>query len=73
MLAEQVHPQTNAPMSVSPLTWSHATVVSTLMAYLAKLDQMTRCPTCGRARRGTGHTHTAPRREPIIAFTAASQ
>ena len=27
VLAEQVHPFTNAPMSVSPLTWSHATVV----------------------------------------------
>mgnify|MGYP005841214697 CR=1 FL=1 len=51
VLAEQVHPQTGAPMSVSPLTWSHATVVSTLVAYLEKLDQMTRCPTCNQPRR----------------------
>ena len=34
VLAEQVHPHSNAPLSVSPLTWSHATFVSTAMAYL---------------------------------------
>ena len=28
VLAEQVNPYTNEPLSVSPLTWSHATVVS---------------------------------------------
>ncbi|MEM7577607.1 MAG: glycoside hydrolase family 15 protein [Planctomycetota bacterium] len=33
VLAEQVHPLTNAPLSVSPLTWSHATVVSTVTKY----------------------------------------
>ena len=38
VLAEQVHPYTNAPMSVSPLTWSHATYVSTVQAYLEKLE-----------------------------------
>jgi oligosaccharide amylase len=38
VLAEQVHPQTNAPLSVSPLTWSHATVVATVVSYLAKLE-----------------------------------
>ncbi len=37
VLAEQVHPVTNAPLSVSPLTWSHATVVATLIAYNQKL------------------------------------
>ncbi|MCC7145408.1 MAG: glycoside hydrolase family 15 protein [Phycisphaeraceae bacterium] len=36
ILAEQVHPHTNAPLSVSPLTWSHATVVSALLAYHQK-------------------------------------
>ena len=35
VLAEQVHPHSNAPLSVSPLTWSHATFVSTARAYLA--------------------------------------
>lgn len=40
VLAEQVHPQTNAPLSVSPLTWSHATVVATVVQYLAKLESL---------------------------------
>ncbi len=34
VLAEQVHPYTNAPLSVSPLTWSHATYVATVLEYL---------------------------------------
>ena len=48
VLAEQVHPVTNEPLSVSPLTWSHATVVSTVDAYVDKLREMTACPTCGQ-------------------------
>ncbi len=36
VLAEQVHPMTNAPLSVSPLTWSHATLVATVIAYNQK-------------------------------------
>jgi GH15 family glucan-1,4-alpha-glucosidase len=40
VLAEQVHPETNAPLSVSPLTWSHATVVATVVQYLAKLERL---------------------------------
>ena len=39
-LAEQVHPFTNAPLSVSPLTWSHATVVMTVNAYVGKYHQL---------------------------------
>jgi GH15 family glucan-1,4-alpha-glucosidase len=50
VLAEQVHPETNAPLSVSPLTWSHATLVATVTAYQTKLDQMSRCPSCGQPR-----------------------
>jgi ferredoxin len=46
ILAEQVNPYTNAPISVSPLTWSHATVVSTIIKYLAKLEQLQLCGTC---------------------------
>jgi len=34
VLAEQIHPLTGAPLSVSPLTWSHAALVSTVHAYL---------------------------------------
>ncbi len=48
ILAEQVHPMTNAPLSVSPLTWSHATVVATLVRYMEKLQEMRGCPQCGR-------------------------
>lgn len=34
VLAEQVHPYTNAPLSVSPLTWSHAVYIATVQAWL---------------------------------------
>ena len=50
VLAEQVDPITNAPLSVSPLTWSHATVVSTINHYISKFKEMTTCPTCGQQR-----------------------
>ena len=36
VMAEQVHPYTNAPISVSPLTWSHAALVFTVRAYVSK-------------------------------------
>ena len=36
VLAEQIHPHTNQPVSVSPLTWSHATFVATVLEYLDK-------------------------------------
>ncbi len=36
VMAEQVHPFTNVPLSVSPLTWSHATLVLTVGEYLAR-------------------------------------
>jgi glucoamylase len=48
ILAEQVHPYTNEPISVSPLTWSHATVVSTAVKYLEKLEQLRTCDTCNQ-------------------------
>jgi GH15 family glucan-1,4-alpha-glucosidase len=35
-MAEQVHPDTHAPLSVSPLTWSHATFVMTVLEYLKR-------------------------------------
>jgi len=47
VLAEQVDPFTDAPLSVSPLTWSHATVVLTVMEYLEKLETLRLCGTCG--------------------------
>ncbi len=36
VLAEQYHPYTGEPISVSPLTWSHATVVTTVVQYVRK-------------------------------------
>ncbi|MBC7908948.1 MAG: glycoside hydrolase family 15 protein, partial [Pyrinomonadaceae bacterium] len=47
-LAEQVDPLTGAPLSVSPLTWSHSTVVATVMAYLRKLEALLACDACHR-------------------------
>jgi glucoamylase len=49
VLAEQVNPYTNEPLSVSPLTWSHATVVSTAIKYLEKLQQLQTCGTCNQS------------------------
>src|SRR5205814_1663431 len=48
VLAEQVNPYTNEPISVSPLTWSHATVVSTAIKYLEKLEELQQCTTCNQ-------------------------
>ena len=38
VLAEQVNPLSGAPVSVSPLTWSHSSFVATVMSYLQKLS-----------------------------------
>jgi GH15 family glucan-1,4-alpha-glucosidase len=46
VLAEQVNPYTNEPLSVSPLTWSHATVVATVLEYLDRLSEMSVCEVC---------------------------
>ncbi len=40
VMAEQVHPYTNAPISVSPLTWSHSTLVATVLEYAKKHSDM---------------------------------
>jgi GH15 family glucan-1,4-alpha-glucosidase len=40
VMAEQVHPYGGAPLSVSPLTWSHATLVLTVRELLAKQNLM---------------------------------
>jgi ferredoxin len=48
VLAEQVNPYTNEPISVSPLTWSHATVVSTAIKYLEKLESLQLCGECNQ-------------------------
>ncbi|MDT4967257.1 MAG: glucoamylase [Acidobacteriota bacterium] len=48
VLAEQVDPLSGAPVSVSPLTWSHSTVIATVMGYLRKLEALLKCEACGR-------------------------
>jgi len=62
VLAEQVNPYTNEPLSVSPLTWSHATVISTAIKYLEKLEELQLCEHCHHPiyrlrRRGTVEVH----------------
>lgn len=49
VLAEQINPFTGEPVSVSPLTWSHAAVVQTVMDYLEKLQELHTCERCGRS------------------------
>ena len=38
VLAEQVHPVTGSPLSVSPLTWSHSTFVWAVLQYVEKFN-----------------------------------
>lgn len=40
VLAEQFNPYSGEPISVAPLTWSHATVVIVVAEYLKKLEQL---------------------------------
>jgi GH15 family glucan-1,4-alpha-glucosidase len=47
VLAEQVDPLTGSPLSVSPLTWSHATFVASCQHVLRRLQKIDRCPACG--------------------------
>jgi glucoamylase len=55
VLAEQVHPFTDQPLSVSPLTWSHATFVTTILEYVNKVGELDICPSCGNPRDSHGH------------------
>jgi GH15 family glucan-1,4-alpha-glucosidase len=41
VLAEQFHPYTGEPISISPLTWSHAAFVETLLIYTRKFRAFT--------------------------------
>ncbi len=40
VLPEQLDPFTSGPLSVSPLTWSHAEFVSTVLLYLDRLESL---------------------------------
>lgn len=50
VLAEQVHPYSNAPLSVSPLTWSHASFLIVANEYINKLLEIERCECCGHPK-----------------------
>lgn len=41
VLAEQFHPHTGEPVSVSPLTWSHATILTVVLRYLLRHAELT--------------------------------
>jgi len=47
VLAEQVDPESGAPLSVSPLTWSHATYVTSVRKVLNRKARIRQCPACG--------------------------
>ena len=51
VMAEQLHPYTGAPLSVSPLTWSHAAYVRAVREFSDRTVQMQRCPQCGQSLR----------------------
>jgi GH15 family glucan-1,4-alpha-glucosidase len=40
VLPEQIHPITYQPLSVAPLTWSHAQLITTVLNYLEKWDKL---------------------------------
>ena len=48
LLAEQIHPFTGQPLSVMPLTWSHAAFVSAVLRYQSKILNLT-APKADRA------------------------
>jgi glucoamylase len=50
VLAEQVNPYTDEPLSVSPLTWSHANFITAVHEYLDRLIEFDKCPACGQPK-----------------------
>jgi glucoamylase len=47
-MAEQLHPYTGEPLSVSPLTWSHAEYVRTVQEYIERHSSANLCLACGQ-------------------------
>lgn len=46
ILSEQLNPETGGPLSATPLVWSHAEFVNTLILYLDKLEELGVCKSC---------------------------
>jgi glucoamylase len=40
LMAEQIHPFSDEPLSACPLTWSHATFIHAVQEYVAKCEQL---------------------------------
>ncbi len=51
VLPEQLHPFTGEPLSVSPLTWSHAEFVATVLHYLDKVQTLNAASSASRPLR----------------------
>lgn len=49
VLPEQLDPQTGAAKSATPLVWSHAVYIETVLLFLDKLHQLGQCEDCGPA------------------------
>ena len=47
-MAEQLHPYTGEPLSVSPLTWSHAEYVRAVQEYIQRHSRVNLCPCCAQ-------------------------
>jgi GH15 family glucan-1,4-alpha-glucosidase len=56
-MAEQLHPYTGEPLSVSPLTWSHAEFVRAVREYVDRHSSANLCPACGQTL-GSGARHS---------------
>jgi lysophospholipase L1-like esterase len=54
-MAEQLHPRSGEPLSVSPLTWSQAAYVMAVDEYLDRVRRLTSCPACGQPMSGAAH------------------
>ena len=48
VMAEQLHPRTGEPLSVSPLTWSQAAYVMAVEEFLRRRRRLINCPSCGQ-------------------------
>lgn len=46
ILSEQLDPITGAQLSATPLVWSHAEYITTVVKYLDKLEEFGVCPAC---------------------------
>ncbi len=53
VMAEQLHPYTGEPLSVSPLTWSHAAYVRAVRDYADRSARLSICPACGQSTKRT--------------------